>query len=86
MNVPVVCGGQLVNPGDVMVADDDGVVTVARSSATRVLDAAVARIEKEEAKRADFAAGTLGLDMYNLRPLLAELGVTYVDTLPDDPK
>jgi len=84
VNVPVVCAGQLVNPGDVMVADDDGVVRVSRTVAAQVLEAAIARTEKEEAKRAEFAAGTLGLDMYNLRPLLAELGVTYLDTLPDD--
>jgi 4-hydroxy-4-methyl-2-oxoglutarate aldolase len=79
VNVPVVCGGQLVSPGDVVVADDDGVVVVARADADVVLAAARRREEAETAKRARLAAGELGVDMYNLRPLLASLGVVYED-------
>jgi len=79
VNVPVVCGGQLVHPGDAIVADDDGVVVVPRSRCVDVLEAGRRRMGEEEAKRAKFAAGELGVDMYGLRTLLADLGVTYVD-------
>lgn len=79
VNVPVVCGGQLVHPGDAIVADDDGAVVVARDRAAAVLAAARARATNEVGKRARLAAGELGVDMYGLRALLAELGVTYVD-------
>jgi 4-hydroxy-4-methyl-2-oxoglutarate aldolase len=79
VNVPVVCGGQLVHPGDAVVADDDGVVVVPRSRCAEVLDAGRARAANEDAKRAKLAAGELGVDMYGLRALLADLGVTYVD-------
>ncbi len=80
VNIPVVCGGQSIQPGDVILADDDGVMCVARRSADGVLSAVKSRIEAEEKKRAQLAAGILGLDMYNLRPLIASLGVKYVET------
>ena len=83
VNVPVVLGGQVVNAGDVVCADDDGVVVVARSEADWALEKSRARLEKEDASRARIAAGELGLDFYDLRTKLAELGVTYVDSLDD---
>ena len=81
VNVPVVAAGQLVNPGDVIIADDDGVVAIPVSLAAHVLDAATKRVANEEAKRAQFEAGALGLDLYDLRPLLDQLGVVYVDDI-----
>jgi 4-hydroxy-4-methyl-2-oxoglutarate aldolase len=78
VNVPITVGGQLVKPGDVMLADDDGVMVVARSSVPEALKAAQARVEKEEAARAAFRTGELGLDRYGMRPLLDKLGVEYV--------
>jgi len=77
VNIPVVVAGQIIKPGDVVVADDDGVVCVPRLRTAEVVTAAQARVEKEEASRAAFEQGQLGLDRYGLRPLLAELGVTY---------
>ncbi|MBL7258724.1 4-carboxy-4-hydroxy-2-oxoadipate aldolase/oxaloacetate decarboxylase [Paractinoplanes lichenicola] len=77
VNVPIVCGGQLVSPGDPVVADDDGIVVVPSARATTVLSSAQKRTAAEEAKRTRLAAGELGLDMYDLRPLLTRLGVEY---------
>lgn len=83
VNVPVVCAGQLVNPGDVVVADDDGVVVVERRQADDVLAAARKREDNETQKRARLKAGELGLDMYNMRPRLEETGLVYLDSLDD---
>ncbi|MCS7475621.1 4-carboxy-4-hydroxy-2-oxoadipate aldolase/oxaloacetate decarboxylase [Umezawaea endophytica] len=83
VNVPVVVDGQVVRPGDVVVADDDGVLALPVAMASDVAAAAAKRLAVEEGKRAALAAGTLGLDLYDLRPLLADLGVVHVDRLPD---
>jgi 4-hydroxy-4-methyl-2-oxoglutarate aldolase len=84
VNVPVVAAGQIVRPGDIVVADDDGVLALPAGRGTTVAAAAAQRLSTEEAKRERLAAGTLGVDLYRLRPLLAELGVRYVDRLPGE--
>jgi 4-hydroxy-4-methyl-2-oxoglutarate aldolase len=83
VNVPVVCAGMLVHPGDLVVADDDGVCVVAREQAQAVLDKSIAREKKETVVRARLKAGELGLDIYDMRGRLAEKGLTYRDAHED---
>jgi 4-hydroxy-4-methyl-2-oxoglutarate aldolase len=79
VNVPVVCAGALVTPGDVVVADDDGVAVVPAALAPAALRAASMREASEEEKRAKLASGVLGLDMYGMRDPLQHAGLKYVD-------
>jgi 4-hydroxy-4-methyl-2-oxoglutarate aldolase len=83
VNLPLVCGGQLVHPGDVVVADDDGVVVVRRTELQQVVEASRARADLEEQKALRLAKGELGLDIYNMRARLAEKGLRYVDSLEE---
>ena len=79
VNVPITLGGEIITPGDVICADDDGVVLVKRAEATWALAGSHARLAKEEATRSRLEAGELGVDFYGLRSKLAELGVEYID-------
>jgi 4-hydroxy-4-methyl-2-oxoglutarate aldolase len=83
VNVPVAMGGTIIHPGDVVCADDDGVVVIAHRDATSCLDRSRKRLEKESSTRERLAAGELGVDMYGLRDKLEELGVTYLDSVDD---
>ncbi len=83
VNVPVVIGGIVIEPGDVVCADDDGVVVVPRGEAASAVSASEARLATETATRVRLEAGELGVDIYGLRGLLDDLGVVYLDSIED---
>ncbi|HEY4264413.1 MAG TPA: 4-carboxy-4-hydroxy-2-oxoadipate aldolase/oxaloacetate decarboxylase [Micropepsaceae bacterium] len=84
VNLPVVCAGQLINPGDLIVADDDGVVVVRRKEAANILQLSREREEKEAKSRQRYLKGELSLDVNNMRAKLAEKGLQYLDNPPED--
>jgi len=84
VNLPIVCAGQLINPGDLIVADDDGVVVVRRREAADVLNLSREREEKEAKSRTRYLRGELSLDVNNMRAKLAERGLKYSDAPPDE--
>ncbi|MDZ7817172.1 MAG: 4-carboxy-4-hydroxy-2-oxoadipate aldolase/oxaloacetate decarboxylase [Aliarcobacter sp.] len=83
VNIPIICGGQQINPGDIVIADDDGICVVPYENAQIVADAAQKRESFEGEKRAKFEDGVLGLDLYNMRPGLEAAGFKYYDTVED---
>jgi len=83
VNIPIVCAGEIVNPGDIIVADDDGICIVSREIALEVAIAGEDREENERLKRIEFEKGILGLDIYNMRENLKKAGLRYVENLED---